>query len=452
MKNSWQIIVFMLLGLLSVNAQDISEKKLSKQQAISIALESNYGIRIAKNNEAIASNNKDLLNSGFLPSLTANASGNIDETDTETDFDGALRDDGTPREPIEILDAVTQRYDASLNLNYTLFDGLGRYYNFKRLKEQYNLSNLQSREVIENTFLQLFSVYYEVARLEENVSILQQTLNISEERKLRAQYQFDYGQVSKLQVLNAEVNTTTDKVNLLNTQQQLKNTQRDLNVILNENLDRLFVVDTVVSFTNSLQMEKFVETANANNVNLQQIEIQNTINNYQVKQAESFLLPTINLSGSYGWNRVNNPASAFFPGNIRSDVSLAVGASLTWNLFDGGSSITTLKNAKLQKQNIDFEAQQIKQQVFRDIKNAKETYANALQIFELQKNNVVTATHNFERSKEQLKRGQITSIEFRQAQLNLSNAQTTKSSAKYTAKLSELRLLQLTGQLLNVDF
>ena len=164
------------------------------------------------------------------------------------------------------------------------------------------------------------------------------------------------------------------------------------------------------------------------------------------------MLPTINLSGSYGWNRVNNPASAFFPGNIRSDVSLAVGASLTWNLFDGGSSITTLKNAKLQKQNIEFEAQQIKQQVFRDIKNAKETYANALQIFELQKNNVVTATHNFERSKEQLKRGQITSIEFRQAQLNLSNAQTTKSSAKYTAKLSELRLLQLTGQLLNVDF
>jgi outer membrane protein TolC len=47
--------------------------------------------------------------------------------------------------------------------------------------------------------------------------------------------------------------------------------------------------------------------------------------------------------------------------------------------------------------------------------------------------------------------GSITAIEFRQAQINLINAQNQRAIAKYQAKLAELRLIQLTGQLLNAN-
>jgi outer membrane protein TolC len=43
-------------------------------------------------------------------------------------------------------------------------------------------------------------------------------------------------------------------------------------------------------------------------------------------------------------------------------------------------------------------------------------------------------------------------LEFRQAQLNLLNAQTSYNLAKFDAKLAEVQLLQLTGQLLNIEF
>jgi len=91
-------------------------------------------------------------------------------------------------------------------------------------------------------------------------------------------------------------------------------------------------------------------------------------------------------------------------------------------------------------------------EVNRDIQNAQEIYKNRLAIYYIQEQNVLTNQNNFERSKEQFQLGRITSIEFRQAQINLLNAQTNKNLAKYDAKLSELQLLQLTGQLLNVDF
>ena len=48
--------------------------------------------------------------------------------------------------------------------------------------------------------------------------------------------------------------------------------------------------------------------------------------------------------------------------------------------------------------------------------------------------------------------GQITSIEFRQAQVNLINAINAKNAAKYDAKLAEIALLQLSGDLLTTNF
>ena len=72
-------------------------------------------------------------------------------------------------------------------------------------------------------------------------------------------------------------------------------------------------------------------------------------------------------------------------------------------------------------------------------------------MYRLQEQNVKTATDNFLRSSERYKLGQISSVELRQAQLNLLNSKTSKNQAKYNAKLAELQLLQLTGQLLNVQ-
>ncbi|WP_299260289.1 TolC family protein [uncultured Aquimarina sp.] len=427
-------------------------QKLTKQEAIRLTLENNYGILIATNNIKAAKNNKGVLNSGYLPTLAANAGANYQEASSETSFSGAINPNtGLPREDIEIDGAETQRYNASLNFNYTLFDGLGRFYNYKRLKEQYNLTELQARETIENTLLQLFSVYYEVARLTENQQILEETLRISKERVTRSTYQFEYGQNTKLNVLNAEVDVANDSINLLNTKQQLINTKRDLNIIVDNELEIKFTVDTIVNFISKLEIDSYLEKSIENNVTLLQNESNIRISDYDVKVSKSGYLPVIGLTGSYGWNENRNPPSAFFPGNVADTYTLAGGVSLSWNLFDSGGTITRVKNAKIALDNQELAKIQVEQQVKRDIANAQGNYQNRLKVYEIQQQNVLTNQNNFERSKERFNLGQITSIEFRQAQINLIQAQTNKTLAKYDAKLAELQLLQLTGQLLNVE-
>ncbi|MDA7717011.1 TolC family protein [bacterium] len=432
---------------------NVAAQQLTKQEAIRLTLENNFGILIATNTIEIAKNNKGVLNSGYLPTLTGNAGANYQSATTNTSFQGAIDPNtGQPRNDIEIKDAETQRFNAGLNLNYTLFDGLGRFYNFKRLKEQYNLTELQARETIENTILQLFSVYYEVARLSENLEILEETLRISRERVSRSNYQFEYGQNTKLNVLNAQVDVANDSINLLNTRQQLENTKRDLNVILNENIENSFEVDTILKFIPTIQLDEYLAKSSKNNVTLLQNESTIQISDYDIKVSKSGYLPSVGLIGSYGWNENRNPASAFFPGNVSDTYTLAAGINLTWNLFDGGSTITRVKNAKIALDNQEIIKNQITKEVERDIANALGNYRNRLNIYKIQQQNVITSQNNFERSQERFKLGQITSIEFRQAQINLILAETNKNSAKYDAKIAELQLLQLTGQLLNVEF
>ncbi|MEZ4858529.1 MAG: TolC family protein [Flavobacteriaceae bacterium] len=415
---------------------------LTKQQAVSEVLENNFGVIIAKNNLAIANNNQGVLNSGFLPSLTGNAGASYNKDDQEVSFQ-----DGSTN---TVNGAETKRYNASLNLNYTLFDGLGRWYDYKRLKEEYNLSELQARETIETTLLQLFSVYFEVARLSENEEVLKQTFENTKERLKRAQYAFEYGQVNKLNVLNAEVDLVTDSINLMNGRQQLINAKRDLTVVLNSDLERTFLVDTTVVFLGALKIEDFIKSADTNNVRLLQAQKNSKISDYTYKANKSIFLPTVGLTGSYGWNEGLFPSTNFLASNITTGIS--AGVSLTWSLFDGGRGITSVKNSKIQLQSQEILLNQVNAEIKRDIANARGNYQNRLQIFRLQEQNVTTATNNYERSLERYKLGQIPSVELRQAQINLLNAQTSKNLAKYEAKLAELEILQLTGQLLNVDF
>lgn len=419
-----------------------AQERLSKQEAINKVLENNFNIKVATNEVRIAENNAAFLNSGYLPSLTGVGGADYSIQSQEATFqDGSVED---------INGAETTLYNASINLDYTLFDGLGRHYNYKTLKEQYNLSELQARETIETTILQLFSVYFEVARLTENVSVLEETLENTKERLTRAEFQFEYGQNTRLEVLNAQVDITTDSVNLMNTRQQLFNTKRDLTVVLNENLEQLYEVDTVVNFTNELRLEEFLNEAEANNIRLLQSEQNIKITDYQYKAGKGMLLPSLGLSGSYGWNEGLFPSTNFLSSSTSTGFS--AGVTLTWDLFDGGSAITSIKNARIQLSNQQFFQEQIRAEVRRDIANAKGNYENRLAIYRMQQDNVAVAESNFERSNERYKQGQISSLELRQAQINMLNAQTTKNLAKYEAKLAELELLQLTGQLLTVEF
>ena len=111
-----------------------------------------------------------------------------------------------------------------------------------------------------------------------------------------------------------------------------------------------------------------------------------------------------------------------------------------------------IQNSKIEVQNQQIALQQTKQVLERNVNNAWGIYQNSRFVLEAEKKNLQTNEWNFERTVEQQKLGQITSIVFRQAQLNLPSAQLNFNRAKYWGKTAELALLQLSGDLMMAEF
>jgi outer membrane protein TolC len=443
-----QNLVFLFAFFLAIqmNAQEI----LTKKEALEITLKNNFGIKIATNNLEIAKNNSNILNTGFLPTATLTSGADYRRnnqslifTDRNTGDDAEISGSGI----------ISKTYNASLGVNYTIFDGLGRKYNYKQLLETYNLTELQARETIENTYLQLFTIYFQIARLSENKDNLQEALSISKNRLIRAQYQYDYGQSTKLEYLNAQVDVNNDSITYISAKQQLSNAKRGLNVILGVDKETNYSVETQVAYNKLLNLADLEEKTIANNSLLKQNEKNVAISEFNIKVNQSNYFPTLGFNASYGFNRTENEnlINPFGAKLITSD-GLNAGLNLTWNIFDGGGNKTRLANAKIALDNQQILLEQQKATIKNNLKNTWENYKNQLFILKAQEQNVLSNQNNFDRTQERFKLGQITSLEFRQAQINLINSKTALNNAKFDAKLIELQLLQLSGDILNVDF
>lgn len=434
----YSLLFWLIIGL-QANGQELM---LSKQEAVDMALEYNYDIKIAKGNVETAANNASILNSGYLPTVSASGGGNYNVNDTYVEYQDETS--------LTTKGAESYSLNGSIGLNYTLFNGLGRKYNYDKLKENYNLSELQARQVIENSILNLFAIYYDVARLSQNINSQMETLNISKRRLQRAKYGFEYGQNSQLDVLNAEVDLNNDSITFLNLKQELENVKRDINVLLGRDVNIEFTVDTTINYMIGLDKTILMEHAQENNVAVLQNEtlLQSAL--YDVNINKSSIIPNIGLSAAYNYNDRFNDRTSFF--KHQTTLGPTVGANLSWNIFDGGNTRVRIKNAKIAVENQEISLQQTKQVLRRNVNNAWGFYQTALFILQAETKNLQTNQRNFERTLEQQKLGQITSIEFRQAQLNLLNAQRNYNQAKFAAKTAELALLQLSGDLMLAVF
>ncbi|HIP48185.1 MAG TPA: TolC family protein [Lutibacter sp.] len=425
-----------ILLLLATNV--FSQTILTKEQALQNLLENNYAIKLSKNDIKIAENNTSIYNSRYLPSVSLGAGANYSLMNQEVEAQNGV---------IANYDnSETQNYNASVGVNYILFNGFNRKYASKQLQEQLAMSQIESEAIVEQAILDVFSNYYQTAQIAENVNVLHEALQISKQRLKRTKYQYDYGQTTKLALLNAQVDINNDSINYINTKQLLDNSKRTLLVLIGDTRTQNFEIETGVQFVPIPSLEVLLADL-PENTTIKQLDKAIEIGEYGIKISKSSYLPSLGVNTSYAWNTGLFPDTSEAARNM--NYGLNAGLSLNWTIFDGGATKTRVQNAQINQENQVLRKEQIEQQVRNFITNTYYNYQNKRLVLETQKQNLQTAQRNFERTTEMFKLGSVSSVEYRQAQLNLLNAQTAILRAKYEAKVVELQLLQLTGRLVN---
>jgi len=412
----------------------LAQETLGVLDAVNIAMKENRNIKIAKNNIKIAENNASVMNSGYLPTLSTNGALSKRNEDSYTeDINGTVGGED---------DVTTESYNYGVSLNYRLFDGFGRYYNYKKFQSNYTLSELQGRATIENTLMKLIVSYYEVAKLTSKLKNQSRTIEISNERHKRTKSQFDYGQATKLDLLRSEVDRNNDSINYINTYRELQVSRRDFNVILARDVHTAFVVDTLVAFNQDVNENKMMDLALQQNVDYLIAEQNVDIAELNKKSNRSGFMPSIDLSGGYSGSNSQISPSVIA---VNEKNGYNASASLNWNLFDGGKTHVQVQNAKIAELNAQEQSYDQQNNLEREVSNAYINYENSLFIMKAEEKNMQTNQLNFTYSRDQFSLGQITSIDYRKAQVDLEGSINRYNEAKYSAKVAELQLMKLAG-------
>lgn len=426
MKSIKYIIAILILMTLSS-----AQEKLTLEKAVSIALEKNFSIKISRKNAEISKNNAHPGRAGLLPRVDLSA--DIHHTDVET------------KTALAVVSDNSTLTSAGISTSYTLFNGLSNFNNYDKLKKLGKVGELQNRLVIENTILNVVQSYYNLALFKENTKIAMEALEISQKRFDRVFNQNKYGSANKIEVLNAQVDLSSDSVNYFNTKLLYDDAKRNLSVLLNRNQDDNYEIDPSVIFEKVFEYKTLLSKTMQNNSELLLANEDVQIADLDKSIAGAGYMPTIDLSASYGYNQrepnwrvgMDDPNSSF-----------SAKLSLRYNLFNGKQTDIQNQNATIALENKKLSFADTRNKIERDLANAFNAYKNNLFILDVQKRNLKTAEANFNRTQELYKLGQATTIMFREAQLNLIRSKNSYTSAKFNAKNAEVKVLKISGELI----
>ena len=430
MKIILKSVLLLFFCFVKGNAQEV----VSLEDAVKIALENNYEIKIAKNDLKIDQTNVASGNAGMLPRATASVTQNNNLQNLSQ-----TRTDGTQN---SLDNAKSNSLNYGVSLDWTIFDGFKMFAKKDQLQELQKLGEAQLKLTIITKISDVQAAYFNLVQQQQQLAALDTTIVISNQRLNLAKNRFTIGKASKLEVLNAQVDLNTDKVALLRQQELYKNSKVILNQLLARDTQIDFKVATNFTMESKLEFAELKSLAEKQNPQIEALIISKKVAELELKQVKSGRYPTVRVNT--GYNFAENESSLGFT-TQSSARGLNYGFSASLNLFDGFAQKRNEKIASIQIENSALQIEQQNLALNSQLATSYQTYLTNLELIQLEGTNETIAKQNLDITLDKFHIGTITTLEFRTAQLNYVNAKVRYSDAQFQAKLSEIALKELAG-------
>jgi outer membrane protein len=436
MKKREMMSLLPLLLLFTISGLKGQDSVFSAREAVDMALQQNLGIQIATSELDIARINNNWGNAGKWPVVSAG----IGNTEALTNLNQQLSNGSE----IKRNGVTNNILAANLSTNWRIYNGMRIRATKERFDALEKMSELQLKQEINTLTLDVLQAYFNLVRLNMQARATKAIIDLSKEREKIAEIRFNVGSAGKTDLLQASIDLNTQQVNLSNLFQQIRVGKSNLNTLMRRNPnDALLIADTSFSIP-SLSVETYREKSMSQNLQLLMAQRERAILLEDKKIINAQRLPVLTLSSVTSFNR-NKATGGFFLTNQTYGPN--IGLNLSVPIFNGNITRTQLRAQDIRIKQQNLQTEQLKTLINRDLQIAFDEYSNALAVSAVEQKNVTLARENNFISTERFKKLQSNSIELRQAQLSLIEAQDRYITAAFRAKLASVNLQWLSGEI-----
>ena len=427
--------IVLLLGLLfsqEINAQN----NLSLKEAVTIAIQNSYDIKLVENASAIAKNNNNYGVAGGLPTVTANGTNNNTLTTINQTFPDPSRN--TTRSGVD-----GSTLNGGLTATMILFNG----YRIAATKDRLESIQKQTEAALQvqmlNTSSTVMQQYYNVIRQVAFLKTIEKSIEASEQR--------------------VAIVKTRQAIGVAN-QADLLQSSLDLNALLQAKQNQLLVLDQVKAdlynsmvvpansnyiFTDSIQVDQKmilsdVESKMKAHPLLQSAQQLINVNQFLEKETKALMYPTLRANTGFNYNS-NKSAAGFIL--LNESYGPFLGFNLSIPIYAGTSNKRAYKNAQINtvsaKIQYDNTAQNLSTELFKTYQN----YQNSLKQTPVEIENYKMSDALLALVMERFKLGEATIVDVKQAQQSFETAGFRLTSLQFSAKIAEIELKRMSNQL-----
>lgn len=405
-------------------------------QIVSIALETNYDIRLTQTDVAIAQLNNTRANAGILPTVNLVANENF----TLSAFNQQLAN-GTE---FNTLGAPFNSANIGVQLNWPLLDGRRMYIVKRRLEALESLGQLNLRIAVQTTTVNVLQAYYNIVRGRLQERALTEIIALNEERLRIAEARLAAGFAAQTDALQARIDLNQRRADFLNQQTATIAAKRTLNRLLVRASDVAFEVDENLVNTYQPDRNTLLQKILAQNPTLVALQKTAEVSALLVEESRTLNKVRINGVGQLSAQRADNGAG-FTTSNTQAGLSL--GANLVVPLYTGGNLRRQVEVSRLAAQQAVLRVDIQRITVETELDNQIALFQTQQQVLTLEEENVLIARENLNVSTERFRLGQANGLEIQIAQNTLEQALSRRNLVLYNLKVAELQLRFLAGDL-----
>ena len=428
--------IVLLLGLLFSQEKVAAQNNLSLKEAVTIAIQNSYDIKLVENAAAIAKNNNNYGVAGGMPTVTATGTNNNTLTTIHQTFPDPSRN--TTRSGVD-----GSTLNGGLSATMILFNG----YRIAATKERLASIEKQTEAALQtqmlNTSSTVMQQYYNVIRQSAFLKTIEKSIEASEQRVAIVKTRQEIGVANQTDLLQSSL---------------------DLNALIQAKQNQLLVLDQVKAdlynsmvvpansnyiFTDSILVDQKLNLADIESKMkahplLQSAQQLINVNQFLEKESKALMYPTLRANTGYNYNSNKSTAGFIL---LNESYGPFLGFNLSIPIYAGSASKRAYKNAQIGTVNAKLQYDNTAQDLATELFKTYQNYQNSLKQTPIEIQNYEMSDALLALVMEKFKLGQATIVDVKQAQQSYETAGFRLTSLKFSAKIAEIELKRLSNQL-----